>query len=285
MEEALNETQKQPQKRRTRKKTCEIDSLEKLKSDTIIKEPKQKPKEKSKNSIKDSKILKDSSKDITKDVTKDFFKDDSEDLNQTQIPFAKYNITVKKKTAMTAEELREHFDKQFNIDESEKTAKFMTQEDDSSVIFEPMLEDSDKTKSNKLNIKNNKPTRSRSEKINVHKVLAKFIQDSQIEWPTKTDTLCWWCCHSFDNSPIPCPVDYDHMRRRYKVNGVFCSWSCAAAYSAKEYSSLTLLYQMKNDVCGYSENIIRSLDESTTIMISTEGLSYINQDICEIKHS
>jgi hypothetical protein len=66
-----------------------------------------------------------------------------------------------------------------------------------------------------------------------------------------------------------------------------------------------LVYQFKNELCEYSEQIIvspskyclksfggymsindfRSLDNSKTFMISTEGLSYINQDIIEIKNS
>jgi hypothetical protein len=278
-------------KKRIRKKTCEIDSLEKLKSDTKtkIKEP----------------IAKESKPKITK-VSK---KDDKEELNQSQISFGKFNITVKKKESMTAEELRNYYDNKFKIEESEKTAKLMVQEDDSNMIFEPIMEDEEiyLEKNNVLKIASKPPEKSKTkiERTNVHRVLSKFISDIKTEWPEKTDVYCWWCCHSFDTMPIPCPLEYDEIRNRYKVNGVFCSWSCAAAHSIKEYSSLALIYQLKNELCGYSENIavappkyclknfggymtikdFRSIDKSKTLLISTEGLSYINQEILEIRFS
>ena len=81
-----------------------------------------------------------------------------------------------------------------------------------------------------------------------NKVLNMFIGSLTEGWPKNTDILCWWCCHNFDTSPIPCPVDYDKVRRHYKVCGVFCDWSCAAAWSVKENSSSTLIQQMKNEL-------------------------------------
>ena len=60
---------------------------------------------------------------------------------------------------------------------------------------------------------------------------------------------------------------------------------------------------MKNELCGYSENIVvappkyclknfggwmnikdyRALDKTKTLLISTEGLSYINLEIAELR--
>jgi hypothetical protein len=279
----MDETQ--VKKKRIRKKTCEIDTLEKLKSDTkTIKEPVQtKGKEKTKS------------------------KQDDQELKQSQISFGKFIITVNKKESMTAEELRTHYDQKFKIEESEKTAKLMVQDDDTNMIFEPIMEDDafvSKRTDLKSSVEKVDKIRAKVERTNVHKVLSKFIQDSKESWPEKTDIMCWWCCHSFDTIPIPCPIEYDEIRDRYKVNGVFCSWSCAAAHSVKEYSSLSLIYQMKNELCGYSENIIvsppryclknfggwmtikdyRSLDKTKTLLISTEYLSYVNLDIAEIKN-
>jgi len=284
-------------KKRIRKKNAEIDSLEKLKSDTKTNVSAKPAKEPAKEPIKP----KDPPK--PKLATK---KDDKDELNQSQISFGKFNITVKKKESMTAEELRTYYDGKFKIEESEKTAKLMVQEDD-NMVFEPIMEnDVYVAKRNEV-----RPTpvpvpvvKPKVERTGVHKVLSKFISDAKTSWPTKTDILCWWCCHSFDTIPIPCPIEYDEIRNRYKVNGVFCSWSCAAAHSVKEYSSLSLIYQMKNEVCGYNENIVvapprfclknfggymtiasfRSIDKTKSILISTETLSYVNMDIAEIRN-
>ncbi len=44
-----------------------------------------------------------------------------------------------------------------------------------------------------------------------------------------TDILCWWCCHTFDNTPFPLPEKY--YDRKYHVFGNFCSPSCACAFN------------------------------------------------------
>lgn len=313
-------------KKRVRKKTCEIDSLEKLKSDTRTN-----PKESSKDeyssetktksikvSVKSDKTDKadkanktdkadkadKASVKIIKPKTSKKESQEDQNQNQSQISFGKFNITVKKKETMTAEELRAYYDNKFKIEDSEKTAKLMVQEDDNNVIFEPIMEDDVYVPKKDLKQTVEK-TRTRADRTNVHRVLSKFIEGIKEEWPEKTDIFCWWCCHSFDTIPIPCPIEYDEIRDRYKVNGVFCSWSCAAAYSVKEHTSLALIYQLKNELCGYSENIVvappkhclkafggymtikdyRALDKTKTLLISTEGLSYINQEIVEIKHN
>ena len=49
-------------------------------------------------------------------------------------------------------------------------------------------------------------------------------------YPTTTDILCWWCCHSFTGSPRFIPTKYDNIRQRYCIQGNFCSWECAKAY-------------------------------------------------------
>ncbi len=292
----MESIQPEVKKKRVRKKTCEIDSLEKLKSDT--------KKNKDVKDVKDTKDTKD--KDSKKVVKKTVIKDEKNELNQSQISFGKFSITVKKKESMTAEELRNYYDTKFKIEDSEKTAKLMVQEDDINTVFEPIMENETVLKSNfKSTERSSEPkiVKAKIERTNVHKVLSKFINDSKTCWPEKTDVWCWWCCHPFDTMPIPCPIEYDEIRNIYKVNGIFCSWSCAAAYSVKEYSSLSLIYQMKNKLCGYSENITvspprqclknfggympitsyRALDKTKTFLISTEDLSYVNQEICELK--
>ena len=288
----------QVKKKRIRKKTCEIDSIEKLKSNSKepIKESKEKeskekePKEKE----KESKESKGKNKDqYNKDQDKD-------DLNQSQISFGKFNITVKKQLTMTPEELRNYYDKKFKIEDSEKTAKLMVQDSiNSSVIFEPLME-------NEINTdqQSTKVTKTRVERTNIHKILIKFTNGIKNTWPENTDILCWWCAHPFDTVPLPCPIEYDDIRERYKVNGIFCSWPCVAAYSIREYSSLSYVYQMRNELSPTDENIViappkqclksfggymtikdfRALDKSKTLLISTETLSYVNQEIAELRN-
>ena len=50
------------------------------------------------------------------------------------------------------------------------------------------------------------------------------------DWPKSCSWSCWWCTEPFSTIPIPCPYDYDSMRRHYKVTGVFCSFNCCKAY-------------------------------------------------------
>lgn len=232
-----------------------------------------------------------------------------EDINQSQISFGKFNITVKKASTMTPEELRKYYDEKFKINESDKTPKLIIQNSD-NIVYTPFMETDvieKNIKKNEKKIENTKITKKIEKK---NKMLSKFIDNIKEEWPSQTDILCWWCCHSFDCYPIPCPVSYDSINDHYKINGVFCSWSCAAAYSIEKYTDMTLLQQMKNDLCeNLSENLtetinispsryvlknfggymtikdFRNLSENKNnkkILISTEKISYINQDIIEM---
>jgi hypothetical protein len=61
-----------------------------------------------------------------------------------------------------------------------------------------------------------------------------LLQDFGEVYPSKTDILCWWCCHSFPTHPIGIPMRYDANLDVFKVVGCFCSLNCAYAYSRKE---------------------------------------------------
>ena len=52
--------------------------------------------------------------------------------------------------------------------------------------------------------------------------------------PKKTDVWCWWCCHQFDGIPRFMPTNYDEVRKRFRVMGIFCSWSCVKAFYENE---------------------------------------------------
>jgi hypothetical protein len=51
------------------------------------------------------------------------------------------------------------------------------------------------------------------------------------EWPEKTDTCCWWCCHTFKGCPCTMPTKYDPLRKRFTFVGIFCSWNCTKSYN------------------------------------------------------
>lgn len=276
------ETEEKTKKKRVRKKVVEIDTIDKL-------------------------DIYENEKKITSNLAGD---DETynnsyrkEDINQSQISFGKFNITVKKASSMTAEELRKFYDEKFKINESDKTSKLIVQNND-NVIYTPIMETNNDKFINKNEKKiENVKTYKKIEKNN--KILLKFIENSKENWPDKCDILCWWCCHSFDTSPIPCPVSYDNINDIYKINGIFCSWSCAASYSIEMYSDTTILYQLKNELDpeknyesikiapsryilknfgGYmSIKDFRNLSNTDKkILINTEKISYINQDIIEM---
>jgi len=120
--------------------------------------------------------------------------------------------------------------------------------------------------------------------------------------------LCWHCCHTFDNEPIVCPYNYDASRNRFLVKGNFCSWACASAYSIDTYKSLSYIYQMLRQIDPNTEDpemivapsrfCLKSFGGPMTISefrlykkdptklyhdikISTEHISYVNQEILE----
>jgi len=82
--------------------------------------------------------------------------------------------------------------------------------------------------------------RKKAEKISGKKVfdhLNEFVVRD--EWPISTDISCFWCCHSFTNSPVGIPTKYTHAK--FHVIGCFCSLECAMAYNF--YSN-----ELKHDV-------------------------------------
>lgn len=271
-------------KRRVRKKTVEIDTIDKLNMNHIEKTP-IKSDEETFNSFK------------------------KEDMNHSQISFGKFNITVKKASGMTPEDLRKYYDEKFKINDSDKSSKLMVQNDNLDIIYKPIME-TDIINESKGNFIEKKQEVCVSKKINKkQKILSKFINNTKESWPEKTDILCWWCSHNFETCPIPCPIDYNNIKKHYKVNGIFCSWSCAAAFSIEKYTNITLVYQLRHELehanCKEScdcENIkiappkyilkgfggymsikdYRNLSNDKKILISTESLSYVNQDIIEI---
>jgi len=55
-------------------------------------------------------------------------------------------------------------------------------------------------------------------------------------------SVCWWCCHSIEGTPLQMPYSYDNLRNRFATAGYFCSWSCVKAYAVDKYGT--------GEICG-----------------------------------
>jgi hypothetical protein len=67
-----------------------------------------------------------------------------------------------------------------------------------------------------------------SRKRGFFEILNEFVENK--EWLHTTSVCCWWCCHSFTTVPIGLPVYYDKSINKFRVKGVFCSFSCMISY-------------------------------------------------------
>ena len=87
--------------------------------------------------------------------------------------------------------------------------------------------------------------------------------------PNNTCTACYWCCHTFSNTPYGIPLKY--LDEKFYCYGCFCSLECAAAYNLnyndmninvwESYNLLNLLakkYKYKNMVyCAPKKQLLR----------------------------
>ena len=46
---------------------------------------------------------------------------------------------------------------------------------------------------------------------------------------------CWWCCHTFESTPLSMPYKHDERRNKFYTSGNFCSWSCMKTYAIDKY--------------------------------------------------
>lgn len=68
-------------------------------------------------------------------------------------------------------------------------------------------------------------------------------------YPKKTNTACFYCCHTFNNRPLPMPFKF--INGNFYVKYTFCSWECMKSYNndsnftytPKIFSLISLLYQ------------------------------------------
>lgn len=226
------------------------------------------------------------------------------DNEKTQISLGNLNITMRKGKTIDREELRSMFKK------PEK--KIFKQEPPPAIYISESESECTDTTSNNNNkpickCQTNKPEKKlvTVEKKKTYRLLTtitKHLEDSKT-WPTQTKILCWWCCHKFDTQPIPTVLN--HEKDMYKLSGIFCSWNCSLAYllskskisyplvrfykewTGKKYFNIKpspSKYILKSFGGYMSINEYRSQSTHKTkqIFISTEHVSFINQDILEI---
>ena len=150
------------------------------------------------------------------------------------------NIKLDKNEIINAvfEELRQNNSE--NEVELQKEYKDLIEKDDLDVneLYERRIEFREKQDNilvhklnNKLNKKENKVhvnNKESNRKRGFFKVLDEFIENK--EWLHSTSVCCWWCCHTFDTVPIGMPCYYDNSIDKFRVKGVFCSFSCMVAY-------------------------------------------------------
>ena len=87
-------------------------------------------------------------------------------------------------------------------------------------------------------------------KKNLKNIMYDFINaNNDKTWPEFTNIHCWWCCHSFNCTPISIPEYY--KKEKFYVSGCFCSFNCATSYNFSKndnniwerYSLLNLMYK------------------------------------------
>ncbi len=96
-------------------------------------------------------------------------------------------------------------------------------------------------------------------------LMSDFIQGIDGQWPEKTNILCTWCCHRFDN--IPCGIPEKLKNGKFYLTDCFCSFNCCASeifYNVgykkwEKYALLNLLYQKYTGKFG--ENVELALSK------------------------
>jgi hypothetical protein len=86
-------------------------------------------------------------------------------------------------------------------------------------------------------------------------LLVQFKESSEVKQiPMKSDTACFWCCHTFTHRPVVLPIR--DTGEYLTVTGNFCSPECATSYlfdmrqdSHTRWEQLALLYRVYGEAC------------------------------------
>lgn len=124
------------------------------------------------------------------------------------------------------------------------------------------LKEEIKILTNKLKTLENKTSKEIFFKdYSVEKIKSKIIinDNNKFTLVKNTNIKCWWCCHSFNNTPFPLPNKY--YMNKYHVFGVFCSPACCFSYNIdlndhKIWERNSLILKLYYDLTGDKLNII-----------------------------
>ena len=237
----------------------------------------------------------------------------------TQVSWGNLNITIHEPPTPNTDDLIKTYNNQQlqNYEKEKEISKTFNKQIDNSSQSDSIQKNCKQTKNNcqqknncqkypitkRLSVINiNKEKFTKVEQYFIHKQLEEInlhIEDKK-SWPEKTNILCWWCCHSFDNVPIPSVSDYN--KNMYKLKGIFCSWNCSLSYTLKNYKNSYNLYKLYKETTGKNLNIKKApskiclkafggfmtikefrQNNSKIKIASNNRMSYTNQEILEIK--
>lgn len=153
------------------------------------------------------------------------------------------------------------------IDENNTDLIFLNISEKKSIKTKKQLKNKNEKKDcidiNTGNIRNYKldfkqETEIQKKQVFSEQTIVKYEGKNGLDWPESSSCLCWWCCHSFEGSPIPIPISYDENKQIFKVYGNFCSFSCARAFSSKNKDferNTYLLTYLRYKLTGNIESI------------------------------
>jgi hypothetical protein len=87
------------------------------------------------------------------------------------------------------------------------------------------------------------------------------------KWPQTSNICCFWCCHSFDNTPWGIPKKYNADTGIFTMYGIFCTPNCVLAHLLRHESNnislweqVSLLNLLHYKIYETDENIIPAPD-------------------------
>lgn len=85
-------------------------------------------------------------------------------------------------------------------------------------------------------------------------------------WPTSTNILCFWCCHSFENIPWGLPTKYENGK--FTLTGIYCTPNCAMSHLLNTeknnnnlWERIVLLNLLHHKIYETDENIVPAPDK------------------------
>ena len=85
---------------------------------------------------------------------------------------------------------------------------------------------------------------SKDNGVNNANIKNTLINSDEKKWKNNTNICCYWCCHSFKNTPFGIPIKYKNDK--FYVHGIFCSLECAASYNFSEEKGIQDIWESYN---------------------------------------